>query len=180
MSIWDFIGERILCTGETRVRRSLWELVQPMGLGNRDTFQFPFLHSFLFISRSPLIVIMQCLTHTKLPLNALYKRTLICVHVDCLAKPECIEQFKNGLIKNAKCSLKEKGVVRFDIIQEKEHRNHFKLIETYYDAEALKSHRSSAHFKEFDELTKTALLEPRTKVEYETVYPDNVSGWIKH
>lgn len=42
-----------------------------------------------------------------------------------------------------------------------------------------------------DSVAKTALLEPRTKylpevlillhrVEYETVYPDNVSGWIKH
>ena len=62
------------------------ELVR-IGSANEIGEQRHISHSFLFISRSPLIVIMQCLTHTKLPLNALYKRTLICVHVDCLAKP---------------------------------------------------------------------------------------------
>ncbi|RPI96044.1 MAG: antibiotic biosynthesis monooxygenase, partial [Chloroflexi bacterium] len=40
------------------------------------------------------------------------------VHVFCHAKPDSVEAFKQACIENARNSVQEPGIARFDVIQQ--------------------------------------------------------------
>ena len=53
------------------------------------------------------------------------------VHVHLHVKPECIEPFKAASLENARNSLQEPGIARFDLLQQADDPTHFELIEVY-------------------------------------------------
>jgi autoinducer 2-degrading protein len=56
---------------------------------------------------------------------------MLIVHV----KPGCVEAFKTASIENARHSIQEPGIARFDIAQEPDDPARFVLIEVYRDAD---------------------------------------------
>ncbi len=56
---------------------------------------------------------------------------LIIVHVNIFVKAENIDAFIEATIINATQSLKEKGVIKFDFLQDSENPERFLLIEIY-------------------------------------------------
>jgi quinol monooxygenase YgiN len=98
--------------------------------------------------------------------------TLVHIHV----KPECVEAFKVATLENARNSVKEPGIARFDMLQQAEDPTRFTLVEVYRTAEAPAQHKETAHYKLWRDTVADMMAEPRLGVRHATVFPDD-SGW---
>jgi quinol monooxygenase YgiN len=61
-------------------------------------------------------------------------------------KPESVESYLAATLENARQTVLEPGVLRFDVFQDKEDPTHFSLLEIYRDDEARAKHLETAHF----------------------------------
>ena len=98
--------------------------------------------------------------------------TLVHIHV----KSECVEAFKSATLENARHSVKEFGIARFDMLQQAEDPTRFTLIEVYRTAEAPAQHKETAHYQLWRDTVADMMAEPRLGVRHATVFPDD-SGW---
>jgi (4S)-4-hydroxy-5-phosphonooxypentane-2,3-dione isomerase len=97
---------------------------------------------------------------------------LVHVHV----KPESLEAFKQATLENARNSLQEPGVARFDVIQKEDDPNRFVLVEVYRDADAPARHKETSHYSKWRSVAEDMMAEPRTGVRYQSLFPDD-EGW---
>jgi (4S)-4-hydroxy-5-phosphonooxypentane-2,3-dione isomerase len=93
------------------------------------------------------------------------------VHVHIHVKPEFIEAFKTASIENARNSLKEQGIARFDLLQQVTDPTYFKLVEVYRTPEDPIKHKETAHYNRWRELAEPMLSEPRTRTVYDNIFP---------
>ena len=98
--------------------------------------------------------------------------TLVHIHV----KLECVEAFKRTTLENARNSVKEPGIARFDMLQQAEDSTRFTLVEVYRTAEAPAQHKETAHYKLWRDTVADMMAEPRLGVRHATVFPED-SGW---
>ena len=56
---------------------------------------------------------------------------MLVVHVEVIVKSEYLEQFRAATLENARASLSEPGVARFDVIQRDDDPERFLLVEVY-------------------------------------------------
>jgi quinol monooxygenase YgiN len=101
---------------------------------------------------------------------------MLIVHVQVHVKPECIDQFKAASIENARHSLEEAGIARFDVIQQTEDPTRFILVEVYRTPEAPVQHKETAHYQVWRDKVAAMMAEPRTSVKFTNVYPGE-EGW---
>lgn len=101
---------------------------------------------------------------------------MLIVHVQVRVKPECIDAFKEATIENARHSIKEPGIARFDVIQQKDDPTRFVLVEVYRTAEATAAHKETPHYAAWRDRAEPLLAEPRSRVQYSNVFPDE-EGW---
>jgi (4S)-4-hydroxy-5-phosphonooxypentane-2,3-dione isomerase len=73
------------------------------------------------------------------------------------------------VLANARESVKELGVLRFDVLQQEDDPESFVLYEVYESPEALENHRQSVHFKRWQEVGVPLLSGPRRRVLYKTI-----------
>jgi (4S)-4-hydroxy-5-phosphonooxypentane-2,3-dione isomerase len=92
---------------------------------------------------------------------------LVNVHV----KAECVEEFKIASLDNARNSILESGVARFDIYQQVDDPTQFSLIEIYRTEDAPNKHRETAHYSRWSSLVSGMMAEPRTKVNFNILFP---------
>lgn len=92
------------------------------------------------------------------------------VHVHVHVKPEFIEAFKEATLENARNSVQEPGVVRFDVIQQADDPTRFVLVEVYRTPDDPAKHRETAHYNKWRELAEPMMAEPRTRVVYQEVF----------
>ncbi len=64
-------------------------------------------------------------------------------------KPDCVEAYRAAILENAEETLKEPGILRFDVYQDKEDPTHFSLLEIYQDQAAREFHLKTPHFLKF-------------------------------
>lgn len=98
------------------------------------------------------------------------------VHVHVHVKAESVEAFRNATIENARNSVLEPGVARFDVIQNAADPTHFVLIEVYRTPEAPGQHKTTAHYKKWRDAVGEFMAEPRSSVQFDNVFPDD-PGW---
>jgi quinol monooxygenase YgiN len=98
------------------------------------------------------------------------------VHVFIHVKPDQIEAFKTVSLENAQNSIKEPGIARFDVIRQADDPTRFVLIEVYRTPEDAPKHKETAHYNRWRELAEPMMSEPRTRIIYSNVYPDE-TGW---
>lgn len=101
---------------------------------------------------------------------------MLVVHVYCRVKPERVEAFKKVTVENARNSVKERGIARFDVMQQADDPTRFVLVEAYRTDEARALHRETAHFRAWKEHAEPMLAEARTRASYSNVFPDD-EGW---
>lgn len=94
------------------------------------------------------------------------------VHVHVHVKPDQIEAFKAATLENARNSLKEPGIARFDVIQQADDPTRFVLVEVYRTADDLARHKETVHYNRWRETIEPILAEPRTRTVYANVFPD--------
>lgn len=93
------------------------------------------------------------------------------VHVSIHVKPEYLAEFRAATIENARNSIKEAGILRFDVIQSQEDPTRFMLEEVYREPGDQFQHRETQHFITWRDTVSDWLVEPRTHVKYDPVYP---------
>jgi autoinducer 2-degrading protein len=93
---------------------------------------------------------------------------MLIVHVYCHVKPEHVEAFKAASLDNARESLKEPGIARFDLVQEVDDPTRFALLEVYRTEADPARHKETAHYAKW--------REPRTRTKYLNLAPAD-AGW---
>lgn len=96
---------------------------------------------------------------------------MIIVHVHVQVKPELIEAFKEATVENARQSVQEPGIARFDVIQQAGDPSRFLLIEIYRTPEASTQHKETTHYQTWRDTVADMMASPRTSVKYSYVFP---------
>ena len=96
------------------------------------------------------------------------------VHVQ--VKPESVDAFREASLVNARESVKEPGIARFDVIQETGDPTRFVLVEVYRSAEAPAAHKDTAHYAAWRDAVAPMMAEPRSSVKYSNLFPGD-EGW---
>jgi quinol monooxygenase YgiN len=95
---------------------------------------------------------------------------MLTVHVFVHINESQIEQFKTASIENAKQSLEEPGVARFDVLQQKDDPTRFLLVEVFRTEEGPARHKETEHYKKWRDTVAQMMAEPRKSIKYEEVF----------
>jgi len=98
------------------------------------------------------------------------------VHVFANVKPGCVEAFRTATLENARSSVKEPGIARFDVLQQQDDPTHFVLVEVYRTSDAPAKHKETPHYSKWRDTVADMMAEPRTSIKYTNVFPDK-QGW---
>jgi quinol monooxygenase YgiN len=101
---------------------------------------------------------------------------MLILHVQVHVKPEHIEAFRQATLLNAGASVQEPGIARFDVMQQADDPTRFVLVEVYRNLDATVKHKQTSHYHTWVATVTDMLAEPRTRVTYENVFP-NEQGW---
>ena len=102
--------------------------------------------------------------------------TLLIVEVSAHVKPEGVEAFRAASLANARASLREPGIARFDVLQDRDDPTRFVLIEVYRTSDAPAAHKATPHYAAWRDAVAELMAEPRTAARYTNVFPDD-RGW---
>jgi quinol monooxygenase YgiN len=98
---------------------------------------------------------------------------MLVVHVHVHVKPEHVESFKQATLANARESLKELGVARFDVVQQQDDPVRFVLVEVYRDAATAAAHKETKHYPVWRDAVAPMMAEPRFSVKFNNIFPDD-------
>jgi autoinducer 2-degrading protein len=98
------------------------------------------------------------------------------VHVHVYVKPEFVDAFREATIENARNSVQEPGVARFDVIQQRDDPTRFVLVEVYRTPDDPARHKKTTHYQTWRDTVAEMMAEPRSSVKYDNVFPDD-EGW---
>jgi quinol monooxygenase YgiN len=98
------------------------------------------------------------------------------VHVFVHVKPESVEAFKAASLENARNSVLEPGIARFDVVQQQDDETRFVLVEVYRTSEDPARHKETAHYQTWRDTVAEMMAEPRSSIKYDNVFPDD-TGW---
>jgi len=101
---------------------------------------------------------------------------MLIVHVQVRVKPDCIDAFKEATVENARNSLKEAGLARFDVLQQNDDLTRFVLVEVYRSVEATAAHKATAHYALWRDRVEPLMAEPRSSLKYSNVFPSEENG----
>jgi quinol monooxygenase YgiN len=99
--------------------------------------------------------------------------SLLVVHVQVRVKPECVEAFKAATLANARASIREPGIARFDVCQQADDPTRFVLVEAYRSPEAPAAHKATPHYAAWRDAVADLMAEPRRSVKYGNVFPED-------
>jgi len=71
---------------------------------------------------------------------------MLVVHVLVHVKPDSVEAFKAASVENARHSVQEPGIARFDVIQQQDDPTRFVLVEVYRTAADPARHKETVHY----------------------------------
>ena len=98
------------------------------------------------------------------------------VHVFVHVKENRIEEFKQATLENARNSVKEPGIARFDVVQQRDEPTRFILVEVYRTPEDPAKHKETAHYMKWRDTVADMMAEPRSALKLLNVYP-NEKRW---
>lgn len=98
------------------------------------------------------------------------------VHVDVRVKPEFVKNFISATVENARNSVQEAGIARFDVIQDLEDPGHFVLVEVYRTDQDPAKHKQTKHYQNWREIVEPMMANPRTSQKFSNIFPGD-DGW---
>lgn len=98
---------------------------------------------------------------------------MLIVHVHVQVKPRCVEAFKAATIENARNSLQEPGIARFDVCQQADDPTRFVLVEIYRTPEAPAAHKETTHYATWRDTVAPMMVVPRSSVKFANVFPSD-------
>lgn len=96
---------------------------------------------------------------------------MIIVHVFVHVTPDTVDAFTTATLENARNSVNEPGVVRFDVIQQDDDPTQFLLIEIYRTPADAALHKETAHYATWRDTVAAMMAEPRRSLKYHALFP---------
>ena len=100
---------------------------------------------------------------------------MVIIHVFVRVKQEAIEAFKDASRENARNSILEPGVARFDVMQQNDNLQRFLLVEVYRSEVATSQHKQTAHYEQWRDTVDSMMAEPRYSIRYTNVFPEDAA-----
>ena len=101
---------------------------------------------------------------------------MLIVHVFVHVRPDAVDAFADATRENARNSVREPGVVRFDVIQQEDDPTRFVLVEIYRTPDDPGRHKQTAHYAAWRDAVEPMMAEPRRSVKYRALFPEP-AGW---
>jgi (4S)-4-hydroxy-5-phosphonooxypentane-2,3-dione isomerase len=101
---------------------------------------------------------------------------MLVVHVHVQVKPDFVEAFKQATLENARESVREPGIARFDIVQQSDDPTRFVLVEAYRTPDAPAAHKETRHYQTWRDAVAPMMAAPRSSVKFANLFPDD-EGW---
>lgn len=98
------------------------------------------------------------------------------VHVAVHVKADQVDAFITATLNNARNSLQEPGVARFDVIQQQDDPTRFELVEVYRTPEDPLRHKETEHYKTWRDTVAPMMAEDRSSIKFNNVFPGE-AGW---
>ena len=102
---------------------------------------------------------------------------MLIVHVHVRVRPERTADFLAATLVNARASLGEPGVLRFDVIQNEDDSEHVVLVEVYRDADAAAAHKREPHYATWRDTVAEMMAQPRASTRFSAVFPAGRGDW---
>jgi (4S)-4-hydroxy-5-phosphonooxypentane-2,3-dione isomerase len=96
---------------------------------------------------------------------------MLIVHVFVHVKSQDVDAFTAATLENARNSVREPGVVRFDVVQQDDDPTRFLLIEIYRTPADPARHKDTAHYAAWRQAVESMMAEPRRSVKYRALFP---------
>jgi (4S)-4-hydroxy-5-phosphonooxypentane-2,3-dione isomerase len=98
---------------------------------------------------------------------------MLIVHIHVQVRPESVQQFIDATLENARNSIREPGIARFDIVQQTDDPTRFVFVEVYHDEAATKAHKETAHYAKWRDTVAPMMNAQRTSVRFSNVFPED-------
>ena len=98
------------------------------------------------------------------------------VHVFVHVKPDQVEAFEAATLENARNSVQEPGVARFDVARQDGDPTRFVLVEVYRTPDDSARHKETAHYEQWRDTVADMMAEPRLSIKLTNVFPED-EGW---
>ena len=100
---------------------------------------------------------------------------MLVVHVHVHVKPEHVEGFKQATLANARESIKEPGIARFDVVQQQDDPTRFVLVEAYRTSQAPAAHKETKHYQVWRDAVAPMMAEPRSSLKFGSLFPEDAA-----
>ena len=101
---------------------------------------------------------------------------MLIVQVFVHVKPDSLNAFQEATVENARHSIEEPGIARFDLMQQSDDPTRFVLMEAYRDSQAALAHKETPHYLKWRDAVASMMAEPRSSVKYTGIFPAD-SEW---
>jgi len=95
---------------------------------------------------------------------------MLIVHVFVHVRPESADAFAAATLANARASVQEPGVVRFDVMRQADDPTRFLLVEIYRTADDPARHKATSHYATWRDAVEPMMAEPRRSVKYDSLF----------
>lgn len=102
---------------------------------------------------------------------------MLVVHVNIQVVPDQVGAFLAASLANATGSLREPGVLRFDVVQDLADPAHVVLVEVYRDDAAAAAHKETAHYATWRDTVAPMMDVPRSSAKFSAVFPAAEGRW---
>ena len=99
------------------------------------------------------------------------------VHVDVAVVPDQVEAFLAATRLNAAASRQEPGVLRFDVVADRDDPTHVVLVEVYADEDAPGAHKQTSHYATWRDTVAPMMPRPRSATTFDAVDPVDADAW---
>jgi autoinducer 2-degrading protein len=97
--------------------------------------------------------------------------------IDVDVNKQSIEDFKRITVKNREGSIREQGVLRFDVLQSDTDPQQFFLYEVYRDEQATLDHKETEHYQRWREAAEPMMARKRESTSCSPVAPTDPGEW---
>lgn len=102
---------------------------------------------------------------------------MIVTIVNIAVKAENIDEFVKATVENHQNSIREKGNLRFDVLQHRDDPSLFTLYEAYESDEAATRHKTTAHYQKWREAVEPWMSKPRQGIVHHVIAPTDKTAW---
>jgi (4S)-4-hydroxy-5-phosphonooxypentane-2,3-dione isomerase len=96
---------------------------------------------------------------------------MLVIQVHVHVKPDAVAAFKAATVENARQSVNEPGIARFDVLQQADDDTRFVLVEVYRTADAPAAHKETRHYEVWRDAVAEMMAEPRSSVKFSVAFP---------